>query len=615
MKKIKNIFVVFFVFLFCLLLECNSAFAWQNLATGVGEWHFKRTISINLNGGYIGSGEIKYKSQIDHQRLDAYGPKGSWVFGLGCGIVVKDVTGASHTIHNWNSPAIPQSGGSFIEEADAIGLTPCLFLPNDMRRTGYSFNGWTANVAINTFNSDYKYINAGFYAANRGDLSVTANWIPYTWNVRLNYNGGSYSHYGDKNYINDSSSWYTVTYGSSSYYCIGVPTRSGYTFKGWNTSPDGNGTYIYNSNGYANNVSDWFWNNIWSHSSGTGGTSDLYAIWTPNTYTVSYDGNASGVTNVPSPQNFLFNSDTRLSQQVPIRTGYSFVCWKYGSTTFNPGDYIPKGWGSFTLYAQWVKNTYQVKYEKNSPTGNNDDVAGTMNNSTHTFDVSSALNECKYSVKGYTFKGWNTSPDGSGTSYTEKQSVVNLTTTRNGTVILYAQWELIPIEWTASISKLSGSAAFGDKLLETSSYYGTMATKIKSTFGIKKNIVSTGYTDNTPNPLVFYKMGSYADDYLYIYTKLHAGNFDTISYKFCPEIESLVAQKNPSVAFSDLPYSNASDKSNYLSIRLPYEHMEVGKVCWVEVTGRFGTVERTQTLYFKYDKFDMSTVKYVISKQ
>ena len=43
-------------------------------------------------------------------------------------------------------------------------------------------------------------------------------------------------------------------------------------------------------------------------------------------------------------------------------------------------------------------------------------------------------------MDGYEFTGWNTQPDGSGTSYADMESVMNLTTKNGGTVTLYAQW-------------------------------------------------------------------------------------------------------------------------------------------------------------------------------
>lgn len=53
------------------------------------------------------------------------------------------------------------------------------------------------------------------------------------------------------------------------------------------------------------------------------------------------------------------------------------------------------------------------------------------------------LNTNMYVNEGYTFKGWNTEPDGSGISYTDGEGVQYLTKIQNGEVDLYAQWEKI----------------------------------------------------------------------------------------------------------------------------------------------------------------------------
>ena len=41
------------------------------------------------------------------------------------------------------------------------------------------------------------------------------------------------------------------------------------------------------------------------------------------------------------------------------------------------------------------------------------------------------------------FRGWNTKTDGSGTSYADKASVKNLSSTNRDTVMLYAQWKAV----------------------------------------------------------------------------------------------------------------------------------------------------------------------------
>ena len=83
-------------------------------------------------------------------------------------------------------------------------------------------------------------------------------------------------------------------------------------------------------------------------------TIDLYPIWIPNTYTLTYDLNV-GSFNASTTQLFKYGSGDAISSEIPIKTGYDFVGWKWGDVTMQPGDTIPKGWGNFTLTAQWLK--------------------------------------------------------------------------------------------------------------------------------------------------------------------------------------------------------------------------------------------------------------------
>lgn len=87
-------------------------------------------------------------------------------------------------------------------------------------------------------------------------------------------------------------------------------------------------------------------------------TIDLYPIWIPNTYTLTYDLNG-GSFNASTTQLFKYGSGDTISSEIPIKTGYDFVGWKWGDVTMQPGDTIPKGWGNFTLTAQW-KEVYSA---------------------------------------------------------------------------------------------------------------------------------------------------------------------------------------------------------------------------------------------------------------
>ena len=66
---------------------------------------------------------------------------------------------------------------------------------------------------------------------------------------------------------------------------------------------------------------------------------------------------------------------------------------------------------------------------------------GTMASQTIPTGVSTALNANTFTApSGYEFDSWNTKQDGTGTSYTDGQSVTNLTT-GGQTITLYAQWK------------------------------------------------------------------------------------------------------------------------------------------------------------------------------
>ena len=88
-----------------------------------------------------------------------------------------------------------------------------------------------------------------------------------------------------------------------------------------------------------------------------------------------------------------------------------------------------------TLYAHWTANEYQIAFDGNGAT------SGSMENQKAKYDVPITLNANKYERTGYTFTGWNTASDGTGTSLEDRQEVKNLTTEKDGIVTLYAQWK------------------------------------------------------------------------------------------------------------------------------------------------------------------------------
>lgn len=88
-------------------------------------------------------------------------------------------------------------------------------------------------------------------------------------------------------------------------------------------------------------------------------TIDLYPIWIPNTYTLTYDLNG-GSFNASTTQLFKYGSGDAISSETPNKAGYNFTGWRWNEVIMQPGDTIPKEWGNFTLTAQWKKVPYST---------------------------------------------------------------------------------------------------------------------------------------------------------------------------------------------------------------------------------------------------------------
>ena len=130
----------------------------------------------------------------------------------------------------------------------------------------------------------------------------------------------------------------------------------------------------------------------------------------------------------------------------PTRTGWIFNGWytaaSGGTKVGNGGatySFAPTAGSTTTLYAQWKKNTYTIKFDGNGAT------SGSMSNQTMQVDIAANLTANAYAKTNCTFLGWSLTKPAAGVrvphvDYTNKQSVKNLGTTGQ-TVTLYAVWK------------------------------------------------------------------------------------------------------------------------------------------------------------------------------
>lgn len=315
-------------------------------------------------------------------------------------------------------------------------------------RTGYTFTGWFTAASGGTKVSTTTTMGAG-------NATIYAQWTPTNYTITYNLNGGT----------NPSgvATSYNIT---SSTITLPTPSRNGYSFGGWYTSSSLSGTAVT------------------SIATGSTGNKVFYAKWTPVNYSISYNLNGGSVSGNPSSYNI---ETATFTLKNPTKTGYTFTGWtgSNGSTAQTSVSIAKGSTGNKSYTANWRANTYIVAYNANGG-------SGTTASSSHTYGVAKTLTANAFTRTGYTFKGWNTKADGSGTSYTNSQSVSNLTSTNGSTVTLYAQWTANTYTYNIVYKSSTGKA------LGTSTVAGT--------FGSSKSVsapAKTGYTTPSAQTVVF----------------------------------------------------------------------------------------------------------------
>ena len=277
------------------------------------------------------------------------------------------------------------------------GETLTLFKGTNFSRTGYTLSSWNTSASGN--GTTYKL--GGSYTKNASDV-LYAIWTAKTYTLTYNANGGT---------VSPTSK--TITY-NSTYGTLATPTRTGYSFSGWYTATSG-GTHVTSST-----------------SVSTTGNRTIYAHWTANTYTLTYNANGGSVS--PTSKSITFDS-TYGTLPTPTRTGYTFNGWytaTSGGTEVTSSTSVSTT-GNRTIYAHWTPVTYQVTYNANS---DGSPVTNMPANQVKVHDTSLVLSSVKPVRENHNFINWNTNSSGTGDPYSPGQTYSN-----NQALSLYARWE------------------------------------------------------------------------------------------------------------------------------------------------------------------------------
>ena len=301
-------------------------------------------------------------------------------------------------------------------------------------KKGCKFLGWSTSA-----NGNVVYQPGDLYDVNQdgGNVTLYAKWEKAKYTATVKLNGGSY---------NGSTKDFTISKYPGEEISIGAPTRSKHNFTGYKLTMDNNDGNAPTS--------------VTQSASGFKGIMQmgnftLNAQWTPWKHTVRYDANAKNDTSVkgiPASQSKTANVDIKLSSSVPTRNGYTFLGWNTqadgNGTAYATGATYThdQDGGTVTLYAKWTPWKHVLHYNKNVPTSSTSQTVSNMPvDQTKTFGQLMTISNLVPTRKGYTFAGWYTQSNGTGTKYDPGS---NYAADQNGgTVNLYAKWT----PWTYNI--------------------------------------------------------------------------------------------------------------------------------------------------------------------
>ena len=323
---------------------------------------------------------------------------------------------------------------------------------------GNAFYGATANGTKGTYG-----VTAATNGATSSNFTLT-NRNPYSVTYSGNGNTSGIAPTDSNDYLAAA----TVTVLGNT----GGLTRIGSTFAGWNTVANGSGTAYVGGNTFA-----------------IGSNVTLYAQWTPiSTLSVTYNGNGNTGGSPPGDVNAYVAGATVTAlgnNGNLVKTGSTFSGWNTAAnasgTSYAVGTTFTNN-ANVTLFAQWTLTpTFTVTYNGNGSTGGTPPIDGNAYAAGATGTVPG--NTGVLTRVGYTFAGWSTAANGSGTNY-----AAGTTFAINANVALYAKWAALP---TFSVTYNGNGNIGGTPPTDANAY---VAGATVTALGNNGNLVKTGLT-------------------------------------------------------------------------------------------------------------------------
>ncbi|GEM_PF-7068364 len=335
----------------------------------------------------------------------------------------KDITITANWEANTHSLSIDLDGGttepnnptSFTKNTETFTLI-------EPTKNGYKFKGWSGTGLDGDSNKNVQVVKG-----TKEDLSFVAHFSAIHYTVEFNINTQETIGEGDDVEINNL----TCTYDSD---CI-IPNKTlilaGYTFNGWNTQADGNGTP------YAKGA------DLTNITTTDGDTITLYAQWSPNLdteyniefYFENIDDNE--FTKDDSKTITKQGQTGATTEAIDTSTQeYQFTSFTFDSNNSNNviSGTIERH-GNTTLKLYYTRNTYEITFNANGGK-----ISGTDSETTTiTAKYGKTIAPSEFpelTAKQYAdFAGWYTTADDSGEAITADITI-------SGTQTIYAHWTI-----------------------------------------------------------------------------------------------------------------------------------------------------------------------------
>jgi uncharacterized repeat protein (TIGR02543 family) len=309
------------------------------------------------------------------------------------------------------------------------------------------------------------------------------------------------------------------------------PTKGGYTFKGWNTQPDGSGIEFTSLTEVNENMT-------------------VYAQYLINCYTISYD--SQGGTVIASPvANF---GATIAEPAIPVKTGYTFAGWYKEAACVNAWNFsTDMVTTNITLFAKWTINSYTVIFNSQGGT-----AVASRTAVYNTLITAPAAPTCV----GYLFVGWYTS-----LGYTTPWNFA--TNKILGPTTIYARWLKSSIAVLAAQSTSYSSIQLSWTATTGANYYEIYrATSSAGTYTLIQTQVIPAVTfaniGLTTGKTYYYKVRAYA---VIGATKIYSGYSAVASVKPVPATPTSLKAASAGYSSIKLTWAAVAGASGYAIYR------------------------------------------------